>query len=273
MSTYVLIHGSWHAAWCWYKIIPRLQSAGHKVIAPDMPAHGRDLRSPGPITMQDYVDTITKVLDEQDESVVLVAHSRAGLQATHTAEARPRKIHTLVYLAGILLPNGIRLTDWNDPDSVLWPNVDFNEQEGWDMIRPEIYRESIYHDCSDEDIALSYTLLTPEPRGPNSPTNTVIHTTLENFGSVPRVYIELSQDRAISQPFQQRMYTATRCDFLLSISASHSAYFSQPDELARNILIAGGDLGDQRRRTLDGGRNPVWPEHQAAEERLTGIHH
>jgi pimeloyl-ACP methyl ester carboxylesterase len=140
MSTYVLIHGSWHAAWCWYKIIPRLQSASHKVIAPDMPAHGRDWRSPGPITMQDYVDTITKVLDEQDEPVVLVAHSRAGLQATLAAEARPKKIHTLVYLAGILLPNGVRLTDWPDPDSVLWPNVDFNEQEGWDMIRPEIYR-------------------------------------------------------------------------------------------------------------------------------------
>jgi pimeloyl-ACP methyl ester carboxylesterase len=114
MSTYVLIHGSWHGSWCWYKIIPRLQLAGHRVIAPDI------------------------VLDEQDEPVVLVAHSRAGLQATQAAEARPRKIRTLVYLAAILLPNGVGLLDWSDPDSVLWPNVDFNEHEGWDMIRPEI---------------------------------------------------------------------------------------------------------------------------------------
>jgi hypothetical protein len=29
---------------------------------------------------------------------------------------------------------------------------------------------------------------------------------------------------------------------VLSIPASHSAYFSQPDELTRNILIAGGDM-------------------------------
>jgi pimeloyl-ACP methyl ester carboxylesterase len=104
MSTYVLIHGSWHAAWCWYKIIPRLQSASHKVIAPDMPAHGRDWRSPGPITMQDYVDTITKVLDEQDEPVVLVAHSRAGLQATLAAEARPRKSTHLSILPASFSP-------------------------------------------------------------------------------------------------------------------------------------------------------------------------
>lgn len=243
MSTYVLIHGSWHGAWCWYKIIPRLQAAGHKVIAPDMPGHGRDWQSPRSITMQDYVDRITKILDQEDEPVVLVAHSRGGLPITQAAEERPKKIRTLVYLAAILLPSGARLLDWNDPDSVLLPNMDFNEQEGWDMIRREIYRESIYHDCSDEDIALAYTLLTPEPRGPNSPTNTAVQTTAENFGGIPRVYIELTQDRAVSLPFQRRMYTATPCESVLSIDASHSAYFSQPDELARKILIAGGDLG------------------------------
>ena len=37
MSTYVLVHGSWHAAWCWYKITARLQAAGHKAIVPDLP--------------------------------------------------------------------------------------------------------------------------------------------------------------------------------------------------------------------------------------------
>ena len=136
MSTYVLIHGSWHGAWCWHKVIPRLEAAGHKVIAPDMPGHGRDWRAPGPITMRDYVDTITKVLDQEDRPVVLVAHSRGGLQTTQAAEERPEKIRTLVYLAAFLLPSGARLLDWKDPDSILWPRVEFNEQECWDMIRP-----------------------------------------------------------------------------------------------------------------------------------------
>ena len=73
-----------------------------------------------------------------------------------------------------------------------------------------------------------------------------MHTTPANFGSVPRVYIELSQDRAISVPFQRRMYTATPCERVLSIAASHSAYFSQPDELTRQMLIAGGDMTPER---------------------------
>jgi pimeloyl-ACP methyl ester carboxylesterase len=257
MSTYVLIHGSWHGAWCWHKVIPRLQAAGHDVIAPDMPGHGRDWRPPGPITMRDYVNTITAVLDRACEPVVLVAHSRGGL----AAEERPKKIRTLIYLAALLLPSGNRLLDdWPDPDSILWPKVDFNEAEGWDMIQSDIYRQSIYHDCSDEDVALSYALLTPEPRGPNSPTNTPVVTTRENFGQIPRVYIELTQDKAISWPLQKRMYGATPCKSVLSIEAGHSAYFSKPEELARKILIAGGDLNDQRQAGLQAtGRDAYRP--------------
>ena len=94
----------------------------------------------------------------------------------------------------------------------MWPKVEFNEHEGWDMIRPEIYRESIYADCSNEDIALAYALLTPEPRGPDSPTNSPVTTTSGRFGRIPRVYIEFTQDQAVSWSLQKRMYTATPCE-------------------------------------------------------------
>ena len=63
MSTYVLVHGSWHGAWCWYKIAARLRAARHTVIVPDMPGHGRDWRHPGTLTMQDYVGTLTSIVD------------------------------------------------------------------------------------------------------------------------------------------------------------------------------------------------------------------
>ena len=44
MSTYVLIHGAWHGSWCWYKIVPRLERAGHSVLAPDLPSLGSSQR-------------------------------------------------------------------------------------------------------------------------------------------------------------------------------------------------------------------------------------
>ena len=255
MSTYVLIHGSWHGAWCWYKIIPRLQAAGHTVLVPDMPSHGRDRTSPGGVTMQDYVRTITDILDAAAEPVVLVVHSRNGIVVAQAAEARPEKIRTLVYLASYLPPIGNTAPlaqsrgegGWaRDPDSLLWArqSVDVNREQGWDMLRREAFREALYADCSEEDVALSYALLTPEPRGERSPTETPIRTTPENFGRIPRVYIELTQDRAVSWPAQRRMYEATPCKRVLTVHASHSAYFSQPDQLTKQILTAGDDWAE-----------------------------
>jgi pimeloyl-ACP methyl ester carboxylesterase len=45
MSTFVLVHGAWHGAWCWYKIIPLLEEAGQKVVALDLPSLGMDRTS------------------------------------------------------------------------------------------------------------------------------------------------------------------------------------------------------------------------------------
>jgi hypothetical protein len=97
--------------------------------------------------------------------------------------------------------------------------------------------------------------LTPEARGPKSPTETPLHTTPENFGRIPRIYIELTQDRAVTREAQKRMYQATPCERVFSIEASHSAYFSQPDQLTRQILVAGDDWID----TDTDARAPVQP--------------
>jgi pimeloyl-ACP methyl ester carboxylesterase len=145
MSTYVLIHGSWHGAWCWHKITPRLEAAGHRVIVPDMPGHGRDWRPPGTIGMADYVATITAALDAADEPVVLVAHSRGGIAITQAAEARPEKIRRLVYLAAYLVPSGETLIPlaFADTDSLVIPNLEINQSEGWDMLRREMFRAAL----------------------------------------------------------------------------------------------------------------------------------
>jgi pimeloyl-ACP methyl ester carboxylesterase len=78
MNTFVLIHGGCHGAWCWYKIIPRLEQLGHRVIAPDLPSHGRDKTPVSTVTLQSYVDAVCAILDAQREPVVLVGHSMGG---------------------------------------------------------------------------------------------------------------------------------------------------------------------------------------------------
>ena len=38
MATYVLIHGAGSDAWYWHLVAPRLEGAGHEVVAPDLPS-------------------------------------------------------------------------------------------------------------------------------------------------------------------------------------------------------------------------------------------
>ena len=44
MSTFVLIHGAFHGAWCWDKVTPLLEQGGHEVVTLDLPGHGEDRR-------------------------------------------------------------------------------------------------------------------------------------------------------------------------------------------------------------------------------------
>src|SRR5438132_1148919 len=38
----VLVHGAWHGAWCFDRVLPRLRDAGVDAVAIDLPGHGED---------------------------------------------------------------------------------------------------------------------------------------------------------------------------------------------------------------------------------------
>ena len=99
MSTFVLIHGAWHGAWCWKKIIPLLEKEGHNVEAPELPGHGNHKVPIAEISLQLYVDYVCQVIDSQSEPVILVGHSLGGCTISQAAENRPEKIKALVYLS------------------------------------------------------------------------------------------------------------------------------------------------------------------------------
>ena len=235
MTTFVLVHGSWHGGWCWHKIVARLERAGHRALAPDLPGHGRNHRALGGITLNDYLASITDLLDRQPEPVILVGHSRAGIVISQAAEARPDRVYALVYLAAFLVPDGgtaleLALTDH---DSLVRPNLLFDRAAGWDMLAEHAYRETLYADCAEDDIALARLLLTPEP---SAPAATPLRLSKDNYGRVPRSYVELTQDRAVSISLQRRMHERLPCRTVRTLYASHSAYFSAPDELTNHLL-------------------------------------
>src|SRR5437588_12900158 len=100
--TIVLVHGAWHGAWCWDRVVERLEARGREVVAIDLPGHGDD---PGPLTdLHGDADRVRSVLDRLDGDVLLVGHSYGGAVVTE-AGTHPA-VRRLVYVAAFCLDDG-----------------------------------------------------------------------------------------------------------------------------------------------------------------------
>lgn len=235
MKTFILIHGSWHSAWNWHKVVPLLEGAGHKAIAVDLPGMGRDKTPINEVRFATTVEKLCDLIDSIPGKIILVGHSKNGIMISQVAEYRPEKIEKLVYLAAYLIPNGKTQREYSvqDTEGVLKPYVQMDERLGAHTLRPEIYKEGLYADCEDDITELAKVLLSHEPVESGV---TPLHLTEENYGRVPRIYIECTEDRAVTPFIQRKMYTETPCEKVYSLPSSHSPFFSMPDRLAE-ILI------------------------------------
>jgi pimeloyl-ACP methyl ester carboxylesterase len=231
MSTFVLVHGSWHGAWCWYKLVSRLEKLGHTVIAPDLPSLGRDRTPVNRVSLATWRKRVCEVVDGVADQVVLVGHSRGGIVISEVAEHRPERVQALVYLCAFLLRDGECLTDVasSDEGSLVAPNMVMSEDKTSSVVRSEVLRDAFYGECSDEDFALARLCLQPEP---TLPLTTPLKLSPEKFGQVPRVYIECLRDRAIPIGLQRRMQASWPCQRVLALDTDHSPFFSRADELA-----------------------------------------
>ena len=236
MSTFVLVHGGWNGGWCWEKVVPLLEEAGHEAEAPDLPGSGDDPTPIPEVSLQGYADWISGVLDAQSEPVVLVGHSSGGSVISQAAEQRPDKVKMLVYLAAFLLRDGEVLLSvaGNDTESLILPNLVMSEDQMSATIREDVIREALLADCSDEDVKRAKSRFVPQAVAPFA---TPLAVTEDNFGRVPRVYIETLQDRAISPAFQKEMYERLPCQKVISMDTRHSPFFSAPEELAGHLAV------------------------------------
>lgn len=232
---FVFVPGSFHGAWCWFKMQPLLGQSHNTSVAIDLPAHGLNMTPVKEVSLDSYVDAVCAVLKKYEQPVTLIGHSRAGIVISQVAERMPDKIERLVYLCAFLIPNGQPMvaTALADPGSLLGPNLIFNEAEGWHFPKPAMFKEIFYNDCSDEDTALCQSLLTNEP---NAPVGTPLQLTESNFGRVKKTYILTKLDKAISYPHQQMMVNRMPVDDIYTINAGHSPFFSQPQQLADILL-------------------------------------
>jgi pimeloyl-ACP methyl ester carboxylesterase len=83
MTTFALVHGAWHDAWCWERLAPLLQQAGHDVVAMDLPIDDNAA------TFDTWADVVCAALDRTGDDLVLVGHSYSGHAIPLVAARRP----------------------------------------------------------------------------------------------------------------------------------------------------------------------------------------
>lgn len=95
MTTFVLVHGAWHGPWAWDRVVPLLHAAGARTLTPD-------LSTPGDHGLHDHADAVVAALDTvpDDDELVLVGHSYAGLVVRESADARPDAVDHIVLVDG-----------------------------------------------------------------------------------------------------------------------------------------------------------------------------
>ena len=238
MAHFLFLHGSWHAAWCWHKILPLIEAAGHSAVAIDLPGRGRAPAMSPLVGLGTMVDAANAALAPNGKTIVVV-HSRNGIVASSLAERAPDRVARTVYIASFMLPSGRRVLDYSrDRFSMMPGNVKVDRLTLSDRLDPKVYREALYADCSEQDVALCRALLVREP---SRPALTRLKLSESRYGRVPRSYIRLTRDNAVSIQLQDRLLNETKVDRVESLDSSHSAYFSRPQELTQAILKLSGD--------------------------------
>ncbi len=237
MATLILIHGAWQGGWCWERIVPLLKAQGHRVLAPDLPGMGEDLTPLAEITLDRWVQFVCGLVLKQQEKVILVGHSRGGLVISQAAEYLPDHIHSLIYLTAILVPNGGTLTSAMQQHGGAPLELTFSADASTSTVTPTTVSDALYNTTSEVWLTRALSLLGAEPM---ISFQTPVMLSDNNFGRVPRIYIECLQDKAIPIATQRGMVSKMPCLRVISLNTDHSPFYSAPEELAKQLIDLAG---------------------------------
>lgn len=273
---FVFIHGAWHSAKTWDKVVPMLEAAGHHCAAIDLPGSGANAALPASFMARPFdaaafssepspnagvtqearttaaIAEVEAAAPRGNGKVVLVGHSLGGITVSPVAEAVPGLLHAAVYVTAFMLPPGmpaIAMIQHESMATALVPGLFMADPAAVGALRINVASEdadyvarlkaAFFGDVEAQEFEpFRKSLHCDEPAQVALVPSSV---TKAGFGSVPRHYVHCDADRAITPEGQALMVAMT--DDALSgrtvihrLPASHSPFLSQPDALATILL-------------------------------------
>jgi len=222
MTDFVLVHGAWHGAWCWRKILPSLWATGHRAFAVTLTGLGEreHLMSPD-IPLATHIDDVAAVIETEELTrLVLVGHSYAGLLITAVADRYAERIVRLVYVDAIVPRSGESWSSSHD-ESARQARRAAISRDG--VIAPP---PSSAYGLTGEDAAWVDRRQRPHP---GTVYEDVLHFDEARVAGLPRTFvdctspalpaIERSRQRVRSEPGWQVVEIATGHDPMISAPA------------------------------------------------------
>jgi pimeloyl-ACP methyl ester carboxylesterase len=104
MADFVLVHGAWHGAWCWRRVVDALQAQGHRAFAVTLTGVGDRAHLMSPlITLETHIADVANTIDAEElQQVVLAVHSYAGMIGTALADRMPQRLKHLAYVDAVV---------------------------------------------------------------------------------------------------------------------------------------------------------------------------
>jgi pimeloyl-ACP methyl ester carboxylesterase len=232
VSTFVLLPGAWHGAWCWDRLIPELTGRGHDALAVDLPSD----RDAG---LEEHADVVENALPHDREDVVLVGHSISALILPVVA-ARNSLRH-IVALCGLLTGPGESMSQRAARDADVFASTWWelsahlitwgDGSSAW----PEAAAiDAFYHDCS-EDVARSAAARLGRQfwrlRKDRCP--------VPEYPPTPATYILCRDDRVINPAWSRRAAAEILGVPPVEMDGGHSPFLSRPAELADRLAALG----------------------------------
>ena len=221
MSTFALVHGAWHGAWCWSELIPQLEARGHRAVAVELPSEDDGAA---------FSDYARIVADAPGADAVVVAHSLMGCAAP-LVPAR----HT-VYLTPILPQVGHSLDEqFAAGEPILAPGAmaGVGVQDGrsrW--TDPEAAVDVLFGDVDRERALAAARRLRPQSRTPHAEPFP-----LDAFPDRPATVVVCADDRCMNNDWVRRAARDRLGAECVELPGSHSPMLSRPAALA-DLLAA-----------------------------------
>jgi pimeloyl-ACP methyl ester carboxylesterase len=225
--TVVLVHGAWHGAWSWNAVVPLLEARGLVPRTLDLPSVGAAADDPGGLSGD--AAAVGRLIDETGGAAVLCGHSYGGMVVTKAAEGRD-DVGRLVYLCAFMPDAGESLVDITRGPAPWIRTLD----DGCTLPDLALAADLFYGDCDDETQRRSTDRMRPMPLAPFAEPATEAA-----WRRIPSTYVVCTQDNAIPVELQRNVF-APRAGEVVELEASHSPFFSQPDDVAEILARAAG---------------------------------